>query len=145
MTLTPNVLEKCGANQRNQPTDTHTNANGLPVNLLLPPQANDLEPFFLLAPHRMQANEPPIITASAVLMAASLTIIAVCVLRKIVRNRLNARKCVMISYRHLDAEFANKLEAELASAGFKIWIDTQIKPASDWRDNIAAAIKGCVA
>eukprot|EP00937_MAST-01D_sp_MAST-1D-sp2_P003642 g3642.t1 len=58
---------------------------------------------------------------------------------------LRAKPHVMISYRHLDAEFAHKIEGALQRSGFKVWIDTAITPGEDWRQDIALAIKKSIA
>ena len=55
--------------------------------------------------------------------------------------RVRGRPQVMISYRHLDAEFAHRVEAHLLSSGFRVWIDTAITPGNDWREDIATAIR----
>eukprot|EP00937_MAST-01D_sp_MAST-1D-sp2_P001110 g1110.t1 len=58
---------------------------------------------------------------------------------------LRSKPHVMISYRHLDADFANRLHQQLQAAGFVVWIDTAITPGADWRQDIAAAIEKSIA
>jgi hypothetical protein len=58
---------------------------------------------------------------------------------------LRSKPLVMISYRHLDKDFAFKMQASLLKSGFRVWIDTAITPGSDWRQDIASAIKDSIA
>jgi len=47
---------------------------------------------------------------------------------------------VMISYKHVDSEFAFKVEEALLASGYDVWIDKQIRDGIDWRAEIASAI-----
>lgn len=51
---------------------------------------------------------------------------------------------LFISYAREDAEFAQRLRADLELRGVKTWIDEQgIHGGDDWRNRIATAIEGC--
>eukprot|EP00937_MAST-01D_sp_MAST-1D-sp2_P000397 g397.t1 len=60
-------------------------------------------------------------------------------------RHLLKRPQVMISYRHVDSKFAQRLRRALEAAGFRVWIDTAIRAGNDWRDDIAQAIRDSVA
>ncbi|GAB5357832.1 hypothetical protein AAMO2058_000408400 [Amorphochlora amoebiformis] len=60
-------------------------------------------------------------------------------------ERINRAKKVMISYKREDKEFAMAVTRMLRKAGFRVWIDIEIKPGHDWRNEIARVIKHSIA
>ena len=87
---------------------------------------------------RMEAN------LIAVIVLASLAgVILLLLLSDFVwKNYLSARakSPVFISYKHADAEKANKIAAKLRASGLHVWIDSEIRANEDWRKEIADAV-----
>eukprot|EP00937_MAST-01D_sp_MAST-1D-sp2_P002282 g2282.t1 len=82
------------------------------------------------------------VTIIAVVALGSATLVLVW---KVWARHLLTRPQVMVSYRHEDAEIAGRLAAALKTAGFRVWIDTEIRAGNDWRSDIADGIRNSVA
>ena len=60
---------------------------------------------------------------------------------KIEKARMDSDPYIFISYAHKDSEMVIPLLVKLKEAGFRIWFDENIEPASTWDDNIAEHIE----
>ena len=52
---------------------------------------------------------------------------------------------VFISHSHKQAVFANRLREEIEKAGFTVWMFSDLRAGTDWRDEIDAQIRASIA
>eukprot|EP00937_MAST-01D_sp_MAST-1D-sp2_P005194 g5194.t1 len=80
-------------------------------------------------------------TAVAIVAVIVLGCATMYLMWKLWLRHLLSKPQIMISYKHSDSEFAQKLVRSFERCGFNCWIDTAIRAGSDWRDDIATAIR----
>jgi len=55
-------------------------------------------------------------------------------------------RCIFLSYRSVEVEFALRLAADLKNAGINVWMDRlDIAPGDDWLTRLQSAVNDCVA